>query len=209
MNHTAFGSILEKRKADIVTAVLRLVDKVGITGLTTKRIAEEVGFAEGALYKHVDSKIGIYHLILDSSAESIKKTGDEITGRNFPPIAALGAWFDFAVSFLDEYPGIYRILFSDGLYAEDRTLFNKFKDCSLDLKGRVRAVIEKGTASGDFRPDVDPETMAVMYLGLIHTTFTLWNVFEERARSYKETAKPFFDEYLRSLRLPSAKVARG
>jgi len=209
MNNTAFGSILEKRKADIVTAVLRLVDRVGITGLTTKRIAKEVGFVEGALYKYVDSKIGIYHLILDSSAKSIKETGNEITGRDLPPVEALGAWFDFAVSFLEEYPGIYRILFSDGLYAEDRTLFNKFKDCSLDLKGRVRVVIEKGIASGDFRPDIDPETTAVMYLGLIHTTFTLWTVFEERARSYKETAKPFFAEYLRSLRAPSPEVTRG
>ncbi len=209
MNNTAFGSILEKRKADIVTAVLRLVDKVGITGLTTKRIAGEVGFGEGALYKHVDSKMGIFHLILDASAKSIEATDRDISGRGFAPVEALGAWFDFAVLFLEKYPGIYRILFSDGLYAEDRTLFDKFKNCMLGLKSRVRTVIEKGVESGDFRSDVDPETTAIMYLGLINTTFTLWTVFEERARSYKETTRPYFKEYLRSLRLPSPEVSRG
>jgi AcrR family transcriptional regulator len=212
MNNLAFESILEKRKAEIVSAVLRLVDKVGITGLTTKRIAAEVGFAEGALYKHVDSKMGIFHLILEASLRSIEATDRDITARNLPPAAALGAWFDFVVCFLEEYPGIYRILFSDGLYAEDRTLFNKFKSCILDLNGRMRTIIEKGMASGDFRSDVDPEVKAVMYLGLIVTTFMLWTVIEERARSYKETARPYFEEYLQTLRgpsFPSAEASRG
>ncbi|MHB8055599.1 MAG: TetR/AcrR family transcriptional regulator [Candidatus Aminicenantales bacterium] len=212
MNNNAFASVLEKRKSDIVTAVLRLVDKVGITGLTTKRIAAEVGFAEGALYKHVDSKMGIFHLILDASLRSIEATDGDISARNLPPAAALGAWFDFIVSFLEEYPGIYRILFSDGLYAEDRTLFNKFKSCILDLNGRMRAVIEKGMASGDFRSDVDPEVKAVMYMGLIITTFMLWTVIEERARSYKETARPYFEEYIQTLRgasFPSPEAPRG
>lgn len=208
MRNLAFESILEKRKAEIVTAVLRLVDKVGITGLTTKRIAGEVGFAEGALYKHVDSKMGIFHLILDASLRSIEATDRDISSRNLPPAEALGAWFDFIVGFLEEFPGIYRILFSDGLYAEDRTLFDLFKGCILDLNGRMRTVIEKGMTSGDFRSDADPEVKAVMYLGLIITTFMLWTVIEERARSYKDTARPYFEEYLRSLRAASPEASR-
>ena len=209
MIKAAFSSVMEKRKAEILTAVLRLVDKVGITGLTTKRIAKEVGFAEGALYKHVDSKSGIFHLILEASAKSIVQTAAEIEARGLRPVEALGAWFDFAVSFLDEYPGIYRILFSDGLYAEDRALFNKFKECMFDLKARVQKVIEKGIADGDFHRDVDPERTAITYLGIIHTTFTLWTVFEERARSYKDTARSYFEEYLRFLRAASPEASRG
>ncbi len=209
MDNMAFESILEKRKAEIVTAVLRLVDKVGITGLTTKRIAAEVGFAEGALYKHVDSKMGIFHLILDSSAQAIEETGRTISSRNLSPAEILGAWYEFSVSFLDAYPGIYRILFSDGLYVEDRTLFNKFKECMLGLKGRIQTVIENGTKSGDFRPDVDPEATAVTFLGIIHTTFTLWTVLEERARSLKETAWPYFNEYMRALRPAAPEAGRG
>ncbi|MDD8015212.1 MAG: TetR/AcrR family transcriptional regulator [Acidobacteriota bacterium] len=209
MSNNAFSSILEKRKADIVTAVIRLVDKVGITGLTTKLIAKEVGFVEGALYKHVDSKTGVFHIILDASAQSIEMVAGDIAGRGLAPTEALIAWFDFVVSFLEDYPGIYRILFSDGLYAGDRTLFDKFKGCMLDLKSRMRAVIEKGMESGEFRPDINPETMAVMYLGMIHTTFTLWTVFEERSRSYKETARPYFEGYMRSLCLPAGKTSSG
>ena len=207
MNHPAFGSILEKRKSDIVTAVLRLVDKVGITGLTTKRIAKEVGFVEGALYKHVDSKIGVFHLILDASVKSIEETDVAIARQNLSPVDALGAWYEFAVSFLEEYPGIYRILFSDGLYVEDRVLFNKFKECLLHLTDKLRKILESGVKSGAFRSDIDVETTAVMFLGVIDMTFMLWTVFEERARSYQVTARPFFEEYLRSLRSPSPEVS--
>jgi Transcriptional regulator len=211
MKKLAFEGILEKRKAQIVTAVLLLVDKVGITGLTIKRIAKEVGFVEGALYKHVDSKMGLFHLILDASFRSIESVDREISSRTSAAPAALRAWFEFVVSFLEQYPGIHRILFSDALYVEDRPLFKKFKDCMLDLKGRLRKNIETGVASGDFRADADPEIQAINFLGVIYTTFTLWTVFEERARSYMETARPYIEDYLRSLSLPvpAAEVSRG
>jgi AcrR family transcriptional regulator len=209
MKNLAFEAVLDKRKAEIVTAVLLLVDKVGITGLTIKKIAAQVGFVEGALYKHVDSKMGIFHLILDASIRSLETTGRDIEARNLSPDAALGAWFDFILDFLEEYPGIYRILFSDALYAEDRPLFDEFKGCMLGLKDRVRAIIEKGVRSGGFRSDVDPEKTSVTYLGLIITTFMLWTVIEERARGYKETAWPYFEEYMRTLRPVSAEAARG
>jgi AcrR family transcriptional regulator len=209
MSEQAFASILDKRKSEIVTAALRLVDKVGITGLTTKRIAKEVGFAEGALYKHVATKTDIYRLILGASSRMIEDRQREIDRRGLGPEAALWAWFDFIVSFLEVYPGIYRILFSDALYVEDRGLFKKFKDCALDLRDRVQGAIERGIAAKAFWPDLDPPRNALMYLGVVHTTFTLWNVFEERARSFKRTAKPYFEEYIRSLRIPSRGASRA
>ena len=52
-----FFDQLEKRKAEIVEAVLKLADRFGIKGITTKRIAEEVGVVEGSLYRHVRSKV--------------------------------------------------------------------------------------------------------------------------------------------------------
>jgi AcrR family transcriptional regulator len=209
MAQNAFASILDKRKSDIVTAVLRLVDRVGITGLTTKRIAKEVGFGEGALYKHVRSKNDIFRLILDSSGLAIEDLSRDLSRRELGPEQALRAWFDFAVSFLEEYPGIYRILFSDGLYTGEKAMFQQFKGCMFDLLSRIRGVIERGIAEKVFWPDLDPASNAVMFLGIIHTTFTFWTVFEERARSYKKTAKPYFEEYLRSLRIPSRRASRG
>jgi AcrR family transcriptional regulator len=209
MKPKAFASLLEPRKADIVMAVLRLVDKVGITGLTTKRIAKEVGFTESALYKHIQSKTDIFHLLLGSSSQMIEDNCQAIARRRLGPEESLRAWFGFVVTFLEAFPGIYRILFSDELYVVDRELFRQFKDCALDLKDRIRAVIETGVAGKVFWPDLDPDRNALMYLGVIHTTFTLWTVFEERARSYRATAKPFFEEYLRSLRIPSREVRRG
>jgi TetR/AcrR family transcriptional regulator, fatty acid metabolism regulator protein len=205
----AFASILEPRKADIVTAVLRLVDKVGITGLTTKRIAKEVGFAEGALYKHVRSKKDIFRLILDASARAIEELFQDMTRRRLDPEAALREWFGFAINFLEDYPGIYRVIFSDALYSEDKDLYLQFKSCLFDLRNRVQRVIEKGIDARVFWPDLDPARNALLYLGIIQTIFTYWTVFEGRARSIKETAKPYCEEYLRALRIPARDVRRG
>lgn len=194
-----FDDFLEKRKLDIVTAVLKLVDRVGVAGVTTKRIAHEVGFVEGALYKHFDSKNEIFHRLLEISEIQVNDKFNELDARGLGPEQWLREWFVFVIAYLEDFPGIYRILFSDALYNEDKELFQKFKSITWKLKECLEAMLRNGREQKIFRSDVNPETTAIMYLGMIHTSFTLWNVFEERARGLREISGPLFDEFMNSL----------
>lgn len=196
-----FDEFLEKRKLDIVTAVLKLVDRVGVAGVTIKRIAHEVGFAEGALYKHFNSKNEIFHRLLEISEMQINDKFKEMDTRGLDQEQWLREWFFFVIAYLEDFPGIYRILFSDALYNEDKELFIKFKSITMNLKEDLEEMIRIGMERKIFRPDMNPEISAIMYLGMIHTSFTLWNVFEERSKSLLEISKPLFDEFINSLLL--------
>jgi TetR/AcrR family transcriptional regulator len=196
-----FDDFLENRKLDIVTAVLKLVDRVGVSNVTTKRIAKEVGFVEGALYKHFNSKNEIFHRLLEISEMQLNDKFREMDTRGFGPEQWLREWFVFVIAYLEDFPGIYRILFSDALYNEDKKLFTKFKSIAWELKDRLEGMIRSGREQKVFRPDLDPETSALMYMGMIHTSFTLWNVFEERSKSLRDVSRPLFAEFMNSLLL--------
>jgi TetR/AcrR family transcriptional regulator len=202
-----FDEFLEKRKLDIVTAVLKLVDRVGVAGVTTKRIAREVGFVEGALYKHFNSKNEIFHRLLEIAKMQVNDKFSEMDAQGLDPEKWLREWFVFVIAYLEEFPGIYRILFSDALYNEDKELFTEFKSITWNLKERLERTLRVGKERNIFRPDIDPETSAIMYLGMIHTAFTLWNVFEERSKSLPEISRPLFTEFMNSL-LAGKEVAR-
>jgi AcrR family transcriptional regulator len=190
---------LGERKADIVTAVLKLADRFSIRGITTKRIAEEVGFVEGALYKHIRSKGEIFSTILDVSEMLIKDQFRQIEALNLKADEALRQWLYFAVTYLEEFPGVYRILFSDELYNEDKNLFYKFRDITIFLRETSEAIIRRGIQERIFRKDLNPEVASVLYLGVVHISFTMWNLLEERKKKLKELAAPVFDEFLKTL----------
>jgi AcrR family transcriptional regulator len=194
-----FDDFLEKRKLDIVTAVLKLVDRVGVAGVTTKRIAHEVGVVEGALYKHFDSKNEIFHRLLEIAEIQVNDKFREMEARQLGPEQKLRDWFQFVIAYLEDFPGIYRILFSDALYNEDKELFKKFKSITWSLKDHVQGMIRAGREQNVFKPEVNCETSAIIYLGMIHTSFTLWNVFEERSQSLRDISQPIFSEYMKSL----------
>jgi len=194
-----FDEFLEKRKLDIITAVLKLVDLVGVSGVTTKLIAKEVGFVEGALYRHFTSKNEIFKRLLEISELQLNEKFREMDNRNLDPEQWLREWFDFVIAYLEDFPGIYRILFSDSLCNEEKKLFAKFKSITWNIKERLQSMLHKGREQKIFRPDLDPETTSIMYLGMIHTSFTLWNVFEERHKSLRDVSRPLFTEFMNSL----------
>ncbi len=192
-------NFLDKRKLDIFTAALKLADKFGLRGITTKNLAEEIGFREGALYKHIKSKSDIFVMILDISEKLLDEKFKEIKKENYSPKKSLLEWFYFAIDYLEDFPGIYRIIFSDELYIDDPILFEKFKSIIEKLVRIFQEIIEKGIKSNEFRQDIDPKIAAIRYLGIIHTSFTLWSVFEERKKKYGEIALPILSEYLRTI----------
>jgi AcrR family transcriptional regulator len=195
-----FAKYLEKRKADIIIAVLRLVDRVGVNGVTTKRIAVEVGVAEGALYKHFKSKSGIFLRILEVTELQLQEEYAGMAARRLGPDQWLADLFQFLAAYLEEFPGLYRTVFSDALYTGDSALRQRFRTTIHGLKESAEQAIRAGVAAGMFRPGLDPHTSAIMYLGVVDTSFTLWSLFEERCRGLAEVARPLFAEYMNSLR---------
>ncbi len=192
-----FAEELGRRKAEIVEAVLKLADRFGVQGITTKRIADQVGVVEGSLYRHISSKVEIFLTILDLADTLLSRAFKEIRGSAEERLKQL---LVFIGDFLQEFPGIYRIIFSDELYTERPDLFRRFRDFTLSLAKKIEIIIRDGMDEGEFRKDVEPEVAAFMYLGIIDTSFTIWNFIHERNEDLKKIMLKFFGYYLRTIK---------
>ncbi len=192
-----FVDELGKRKAEIVSAVLKIADRFGVKGITTKRIAQEVGVVESSLYRHVSSKVEIFLMIMDLADRLISRIFKEMSGNAEEKLRIL---LGYIGEFLQDFPGMYRIVFSDELYTERPDLFGRFRDFTLSLAKRIEVILKEGVKSGMFRKDVDLEISTFMYLGIVDTSFTLWNFIYDRNQDLKEIMFKFYEQYLLSIK---------
>lgn len=193
--------VLGKRKADIVAATLKLADTAGMRGLTTKKIAQEVGFVEGALYKHVKSKGDLLALVFEVAEQVYYDIFKEIEKKKLAADDALREWFRCGIAYLEEFPGLYRILFSDELYGEYKELFDKFKEFTGTMRDGFEKIIRRGIRERVFRDVARPDLVALLYLGVVHNSLTIWNLFEERSQKLGELAEPILEQFLDGLML--------
>lgn len=188
---------LGKRKAEIVSAVLRIADKFGVKGITTKRIAQEVGVVESSLYRHVSSKVEIFLMIMDMADRLISRIFKEMKGEAEEKLRTL---LGYIGEFLQDFPGMYRIVFSDELYTERPELFGRFRDFTLSFAKKIEVILREGAKSGTFRKDIDLEISTFMFLGIVDTSFTLWNFIYDRNQNLKEIMFKFYDQYLLTIK---------
>ncbi len=196
-----FAEELGKKKAEIVEAVLKLADRFGVKGITTKRIADEVGVVEGSLYRHISSKVEIFLTILDLADTLLSRAFKEMKGTAEERLRQL---LVFIGDFLQEFPGIYRIIFSDELYTERPDLFRRFRDFTLSLAKKIELIVRDGISKGEFRKETEVEVATFMYLGIIDTSFTIWNFIYERNEDLKKIMDKFFEYYIQAIKEEAA-----
>ncbi len=189
-----FEKFLPPRKAEIVRAVLKLADSHGFENITTKKIADRVGFVESALYRHVKKKDDLFLIILDLAQKMLQEKFNEL--ENEPsPLKKMRCFFSFALDFLEEFPGIYHIIFSDAYYIRNQALSEHFEKLIQQIQNQIAQIIARGQERGLLLKKFCPDNLALNLLGVIHTSFTLWNVFKKRSVRLPELAAPLYEQY--------------
>jgi AcrR family transcriptional regulator len=176
MKRSIFTLEEETRKKEIVNTCLRIIDKYGIKGLTVARIANEVGFAESALYRHFKSKKEIISLILDSVLLDAKTNFKAIEKKTHNSIEALKELLKFHLEFLETYPGIFKVIYSDEIHLGESSLLEKLYTVIDSVIKIIRNMINQGIKEKFFRFDIDSTLAAIHFLGIVQTAFTFWTI---------------------------------
>jgi len=179
------GSLIKKsifaleegtRKKEIIDISLRIVDKRGIKGLTVARIAKEAGFVESALYRHFRSKKEIISLILDSVLLDARSHFKKVKEMSLNAIDALKILLKIHLEFLEAYPGIFRIIYSDEIHLGENFLLEKLHLFTNELIKSIKKIISQGIKESLFKANVDASLAAIHFLGIVQTAFTFWTI---------------------------------
>lgn len=183
-------SISDKREA-IHRAAIKVFAEKGFFNSKVADIAKQAGIADGTVYLYFKSKDEILRSIFDRAmAEFIEEGRRELSTIAFPRqklnkiaelhLEKLGADRDLAIVFQVELRGSTKFMreFSAAGFAE--------------YLGIIRATIEEGQRSGEFRKDIKPVVAAKIFYGALDEMVTNWILSK---KSYQ--LRPMADEVMK------------
>ncbi len=199
MKKSLFFQTPDSRKGDIITSALRIIDQNGIKALTISRLAREVGFVESALYRHFRSKRDLILFIIDNILQEARRHFAEVEEVKQEAVEALKTLLNLHLNFLEQYPGIFKIIYSDEIHLGDEELQNRINGLISEIVSFVKKVIHKGIEEKKLKPDLDITVAAMHFLGLIYTAFSYWTIKKRRV-SLKKVVVDLFEQYLTGVR---------
>jgi AcrR family transcriptional regulator len=170
----------EVRQEQIARAALALVAQHGVGRLNVAQVARRVGVVPSALYRHFRSKDDIIDTVFALVRARLLENVRVVTDTVPDPIEQLRVVLERHVQLIRENQALPRVLFSEEIYdgrpSRRRAMFRTIQDY-LD---RVADIVRRGQDEGRVRRELEPATVAVMFLGLVQPAAILWQMSEGR-----------------------------
>lgn len=176
MAKSIFTQKEENRKRDIIKTCLRIIDERGIKGLTVVRIAHEIGFSESALYRHFKSKKEIISLIIEETRVEAREQYSALSQDSGNSIQNLELLLRLHLEFLQQFPGLFRIIYWDEIQIGESALMQKLENLTNELLKVIEEIFNKGKKEKLIKAETDAKTAAIHFLGTVQIAFSFWNI---------------------------------
>lgn len=167
-----YASLLAKgedRRQRILYVAERLLARNGWRNTSLAQIAREAGVTPAGLLHHFESKEHLLNAVLDARDADDEVHADYRSGDLVTELGRVPERFDRA----PELVGTFTVLLVENI-APDAPLHDRLLNRYQAAVEIITAIIERGTRSGKYRPDVDAASKAVEILAFIYGMETLW-----------------------------------
>jgi AcrR family transcriptional regulator len=187
----------EERRREVAAAVLRVVARSGLNGVTMREVAAESGWSTGVLSHYFDSKRHLLHAAL---VEVSRQAGHHLrtaAGLQRAPLDTLRALLEEMLP-LDERRTalcqVFSYFYGEG--AAGGSTADELSSYYRVWRHFVCDAIVAGQADGSIRDDVNPELMAEVLVAMadglgLQATFDMMALPAERQRKHVEALVHF------------------
>lgn len=167
---------ISERQFEIIEAAGKILTSSGVGGLTIKNLAKEMGFSEGAIYRHFTSKEEIIIAMLQYLAENMDERYTKAISENQSPIEKFTTLFQSQFSFFKTYPHFVVAVFSDGLMEEsDRINDTILKIMAVKMKHLMPVILE-GQQKGVLTNSITSEELIHIVMGTFRLQMFKWRI---------------------------------
>ncbi len=167
---------LSPRQEEIVDAAIKLIAEKSIQALTIKNLSNQVGFTEGAIYRHFSSKLDILLHILLKFQSNARQMLEDTCSNDLPAMDQIEHIFMHNIMSFVENPAIAAVIFSESIFQnEDRLSREVFKLLEMH-ESTLSCIIEKGQERNELIEGVQKEEIIRMIIGSIRYTVTKWRL---------------------------------
>jgi AcrR family transcriptional regulator len=162
------------RQEQIIQAAMELIVKRGVKGFSMVSLADKIGLAPSAAYRHFKGKDEVLDRILDFIEQRILANTSATCKETEEPTERLHGILKRHVDTLRENPAIPRIIFTEDVFAGDRKRRNRVYGIINGYLIALNKIVREGQERGEIRRDVASQTIALMFLGMIQPGAILW-----------------------------------
>ena len=178
------------RRDEVVRTAARLFSERGYHGTSMQDLGEALGVLRGSLYAHIGSKEELLFEVVDQGAERFLERAAEAVSSDAGAAARLRALLVGHIETAIEHIDAATVFLNEWRYLsqERRATVQAKRD---RYESIVRATIEQGVASGEFRADLDIPLAARLVLSAGNWTYSWFR--PEGPLSAREVGESFAD----------------
>jgi TetR/AcrR family transcriptional regulator len=188
----------EIRRAEIVAAVLRLAATRSPAAITTGDMAAELGFSQGAVFRHFPAKDAIWMAVLDWVDAELIAALDAAAQQGATPLEGLERVFMAHIRFVVASPGVPRIIFHELQHPDDTPLKQRVRA----LLGRYRQILARlldaAADRGLLLAGLDRQAAATLFIGTIQG-LVMQSMLAADASAIEDDARRVVALYLRAI----------
>ena len=148
------------RKEQIVEAALRLLSDNNVKKLKLTDIANHMGLAPSALYRHFKNRDAILSAILEHIRAALYKNVENVRQASENGIERLRELLFRHARLIGQQQGIPRIVFSDELWGQKRERRQRMYRIVTGYLAEIEDIVREGQEKGQIRKNIDPPAMA-------------------------------------------------
>jgi TetR/AcrR family transcriptional regulator, fatty acid metabolism regulator protein len=174
MNRRAPKIKTELRQEQIAQAALALIARRGLNHVNIGELAGQVGVVPSAIYRHYQGKDKVLDSVLELISKNLLANVAAVREATSHPLERLHALLQRHVQLVRHQAGIPRVLFSEQIFAGHTVRRRRVHQILQDYLREIARMISEGQRTGDIRADLQPDTVALMFLGLVQPAVILW-----------------------------------
>lgn len=164
----------EVRKEQIAQAALRLIAQHGYHQLSMATLADEVGVVPSAIYRHYPGKDHVLDAVLDLISSRLQQNVAAAQRQPLEALERLHWLLQSHVQLVQNDVPIPRVIFSEEIFTGDLKRRRRVHAIFRQYVAGVARLIVAGQEAGAIQRALAPDTLAMMFLGLVQPSAILW-----------------------------------
>jgi len=164
------------RQRQIIDAARKVIIKYGSEHVTVRRIAEETGVSEGAIYRHFKSKRDILSLLIDDAENTLLSDFEFIPVGSPFTLERLEHTISVHMSHVVQRRGVSFQVIAEIVSFGDKKLNRQVFGVVDSYTDRIKDVLSEGVKAGVIRPDIDLKAAALLFFGMTQGLVNSWTL---------------------------------
>jgi AcrR family transcriptional regulator len=162
------------RQKEIIHAAIKIIVKNGSENVTVRRMAEEIGVSEAAIYRHFKSKREVLSFLVDDVENTLIGDIDNSHSEQAMTLQVLENIITKHITAIEKSKGIGFQVIAEIISLGDKKLNKKIYTVIGKYNDRVKAILADGIKEGCIRPDIDLDATAQMFFSMTQGLVNVW-----------------------------------